>query len=84
MYIKKLNELMNDPDVEIWAMDEVMFQQHGSVCKMWVAPEERDPVIHHHPTRKSVGYYGAVRLRDGNSFIKESQKYSTRRHASVF
>lgn len=56
---------MNDPDVEVWAMDEVLFQQHGSTCKMWVAPEERDPVIHHHPTRKSVGYYGAVRLRDG-------------------
>lgn len=32
---------------------------------MWVPPEDRDPVILHHPTRKSVGYFGAVRLRDG-------------------
>ena len=46
-------------------MDEVHFQQYGSRCRMWVPPEERDPVLLHHPTRKSVGYFGAVRLRDG-------------------
>ncbi len=27
--------------------------------------EIRDPVLLHYPTRKSVGYWGAVRLRDG-------------------
>lgn len=32
---------------------------------MWVPPEEKDPVLLHHPTRKSVGYFGAVRIRDG-------------------
>jgi transposase len=32
---------------------------------MWVPPEVVDPVVLHHPTRKSVGYFGAVRLRDG-------------------
>lgn len=32
---------------------------------MWIPPEVRDPVLLHHPTRKSVGYFGAVRLRDG-------------------
>lgn len=46
-------------------MDEVHFQQYGSRARMWVAPEEKDPVLVHHPTRKSVGYFGAVRLRDG-------------------
>ena len=46
-------------------MDEVHFQQYGSRCRMWVPPEEKDPVLLHHPTRKSVGYFGAVRLRDG-------------------
>ncbi|MGH9630363.1 MAG: transposase [Bryobacteraceae bacterium] len=25
----------------------------------------KDPVLYHHPTRRSVGYFGAVRLRDG-------------------
>ena len=32
---------------------------------MWVPWEEDDPVSWHYPGRKSVGYYGAVRLRDG-------------------
>ena len=32
---------------------------------MWVPPDTKDPVNLHHPTRKSVKYFGAVRLRDG-------------------
>jgi transposase len=32
---------------------------------MWIAPEDKDPVVRHEPTRKSIGYFGAVRLRDG-------------------
>jgi len=46
-------------------MDEVHFQQHGSRCRMWVPPEEDDPVCRHAPTRKSISYFGAVRIRDG-------------------
>lgn len=46
-------------------MDEVHFQQHGSRCRMWVPPEIRDPVCHHAPTRKSISYFGAVRIGDG-------------------
>jgi transposase len=49
----------------LWAIDEVHFQQHGSRGRMWIPPEVDDPVVRHHPTRKSVGYFGAVRLRDG-------------------
>jgi len=51
--------------VDLWAIDEVHFQQHGSRARMWIPPEVDDPVVRHHPTRKSVGYFGAVRLRDG-------------------
>jgi len=46
-------------------MDEVHFQQHGSRCRMWVPPEVRDPICKHAPTRKSISFFGAVRLRDG-------------------
>jgi transposase len=52
-------------DIDIWAEDEVHFQQHGSRCRMWMPPEVRDPMLPHAPTRKSVGYFGAVRIRDG-------------------
>ena len=44
---------------------------------MWVPPEEKDPVLLHHPTRKSVGYFGAVRLRDGKLvFQREEEKFN--------
>jgi transposase len=63
--IKKLGELSQNPEVDLWAMDEVRFQQHGSRCRMWIPPEDKEPVLLHHPTHRSIGYFGAVRLRDG-------------------
>lgn len=32
---------------------------------MWIAPECRDPVVRHAPTRKSVACFGAVNLSTG-------------------
>jgi transposase len=32
---------------------------------MWVPPEIHDPVLVHAPTRKSISYFGAVRICDG-------------------
>jgi transposase len=60
---------MEDPIVDLWATDEVHFQQHGSRCQMWIPPETKDPVLLHAPTRHSVGYFAAVRLRDGKFFF---------------
>ena len=58
-------------------MDEVHFQQHGSRCRMWVPPETKDPVLLRHPTRRSVGYFGAVRLREGKFFFRrEREKFN--------
>jgi hypothetical protein len=43
---------------------------------MWIPPEVDDPVVLHHPTRKSVGYFGAVRLRDGKFlFEREDNRF---------
>jgi hypothetical protein len=43
---------------------------------MWIPPEVKDPVLQHHPTRKSVGYFGAVRLRDGKFiFARELNRF---------
>jgi transposase len=64
-------------DVDIWSMDEVHFQQYGSACRIWVPPETRNPVLIHHPTRKSIGCFGAVRLRDGKfEFRIEPDKFN--------
>ena len=55
----------SDDRFEIWSINEVHFRQHGSRCCMWIPPETKNPLLLHHPTRKSVGYFGAVRLRGG-------------------
>jgi hypothetical protein len=52
-------------------MDEVHFQQHGSRCRLWVPPEIRDPVCRHAPTRKSISFFGAVRLADGKLVMSQ-------------
>lgn len=58
-------------------MDEVHFQQHGSRCRMWIPPEDKDPILLHHPTRRSVGYFGAVRLRDGKlAYRREEARFN--------
>ena len=68
---------MKDETVDLWALDEVHFQQQGSRCRMWVPPAIKDPVVYHHPTRKSVGYFAAVRLRDGEFlFRREAGKFN--------
>ena len=71
--IKKLRVLARRDDVDLWAIDEVHFQQHGSRCRMWIPPEVKDPVLLHHPTRKSVKYFGAVRLRDGKFVYRREE-----------
>jgi transposase len=51
--------------VDLWSLDECHFQQHGTRTRMWVAPEIRDPIQLHAPTRKSIACFGAVRLNGG-------------------
>ena len=69
------------------------FQQHGSRCKMWIPPEDKDPVVKHAPTRKSISLFGAVYATTGKmvsmttmifnaetflSFLKKLLKSKTR------
>jgi transposase len=44
---------------------------------MWIPAENKDPVVLHHPTRRSIGYFGAIRLRDGKFFhCREEEKFN--------
>jgi hypothetical protein len=83
--IKKLHGILKQGKIDVWAMDEVHFQQHGSRCRMWVPPDVKDPVLFHHPTRKSVGYFGAVRLNDGKFiFTREQESFNAMTTFSFF
>lgn len=50
---------------DIWFEDECHFQQHGTRCRMWIPPEENDPIVRHAPTRKSMALFGAVCAHTG-------------------
>jgi transposase len=44
---------------------------------MWIPPDIKDPVVRHYPGRKSVGYFGAVRLRDDRFvYRRESERFN--------
>ena len=50
-----------------------------------VPPETKDPVVYHHPTRKSVGYFAAVRLRNGMFlFRRETGRFNGESFWEVF
>lgn len=57
--------LAKEKKIEMWSLDECHFQQHGSRCAMWVPPEDKDPIVRHAPTRKSMALFGAVNIHTG-------------------
>jgi transposase len=57
--------MMNDDRLDLWSLDECHFQQHGTRCRMWIPREDRDPIVLHAPTRKSVALFGAVNFLTG-------------------
>jgi transposase len=65
LILKKLRVLAGDTSIDLWSMDECHFQQHGTRIRMWVPPENKDPVLLHAPTRKSVACFGAVSVLTG-------------------
>ena len=83
----KNNDNMTQRPVWLFSMDSDQFwaapsttgglkayyQQYGSRCRMWIPPDIAVPVVRHYPGRKSMGYFGAVRLRDGR-FVYRPRK----------
>jgi transposase len=63
--LKKLRKVIKARGNDIWFEDECHFQQHGTRCRMWIPPEEKDPVLRHAPTRKSIALFGGVCANTG-------------------
>ncbi len=62
--------------MDLWSTDECHFQQHGSRCVMWVPPEEKDPILLHAATRRSVALFGAVNIRGGQMHALFSEPFN--------
>jgi integrase/recombinase XerD len=50
---------------------------------MWVPPEDKDPILLHAPTRKSVACFGAVNLRNVNTAFARSASLKRSERASL-
>ncbi len=66
---------MNDPDIPLWCEDEVHFQRHSSLIRMW-APRGQQPRVLSASTREKVGYFGALNLKTGSLLTRESPTFN--------
>ena len=64
---------MKDPTVQLWAEDEVHFQRHSSLTRMWSIKGQQPRVISA-STRQKIGFLGAISLKTGRLL---TQKCST-------
>jgi transposase len=74
--LKKLRQILKNKANDIWFEDECHFQQHGTRCRMWVPPEEKDPIVRHAPTRKSIALFGAVSAERGEMVSMDAKIFN--------
>ena len=66
---------MKDPEIQLWCEDEVHFQRHSSLIRMW-APKGQQPRVLSASTRQKVGYFGALDLKTGCLLTKEAPTFN--------
>ena len=66
---------MQDPTVQLWCEDEVHFQRHSSLMRMW-APKGQQPRVLSPSVRHKVGFFGALNLKTGQLVTQESPTFS--------
>ena len=57
-------------------LDEFHFYQHGTRYRMWVPPEDHDPMVLQEPTRKGISVLGAVDPYSGVLRASITEKYN--------
>jgi len=66
---------MRDPSIQLWCEDEVHFQRHTSLIRMW-APRGQQPHVLSASTRQKVGFFGALNLKTGCLLTKEASTFN--------
>lgn len=66
---------MQDPTVQLWCEDEVHFQRHSSLIRMW-APKGQQPRVLSPSVRHKVGFFGALNLKTGRLLTQEAPTFS--------
>jgi len=66
---------MQDPTIQLWCEDEVHFQRHSSLMRMW-APKGQQPRVISPSVRHKVGFFGALNLKTGQLMTQEAPTFS--------
>lgn len=66
---------MKDPVIQLWCEDEVHFQRHSSLIRMW-APKGQQPRVLSPSVRDKAGFFGALNLKTGCLVTKEAPTFS--------
>jgi len=66
---------MQDPTVQLWCEDEVHFQRHSSLIRMW-APLGKQPRVISPSCRDKVGFFGALNLKTGRLLTQEAPVFN--------
>ena len=66
---------MQNPTIQLWCEDEVHFQRHSSLMRMW-APKGQQPRVLSPSVRHKVGFFGALNLKTGQLVTQEAPTFS--------
>jgi transposase len=66
---------MQDPTIQLWCEDEVHFQRHSSLLRMW-APKGVQPHVLSPSCRDKVGFFGALNLKTGQLLTQEASTFN--------
>ncbi len=67
---------MKDPTIQLWCEDEVHFQRHSSLIRMW-APKGQQPRVLSPSVRHKVGFFGALNLKTGALITQEAPTFNS-------
>ena len=73
---------MKDPAIQLWCEDEVHFQRHSSLIRMW-APKGQQPRVLSPSVRHKVGFFGALNLKTGVLLTQEAPPLSIPRPLAI-
>ena len=66
---------MMNPNIQLWSEDEVHFQRHTSITRMW-SPKGCQPQIISASTREKVGFFGALNVKTGQLITRKTAVFN--------
>ena len=67
---------MKNASIQLWAEDEVHFQRHSTITRMW-SLKGKQPRVISASTRQKVGFLGAINLKTGQLLTKKAPTFNS-------